>query len=265
MANMHRNPDARAALQARARSLREQGLTLAQVSDEIDVSETTLNRWARQGGWRLADIAGTAPNESAPDQSGSGERAPDADIPDDIPAVPAEEAASVLVARATRYALAGQMARSAVAAKLAQQLIELSLRQAEVAALKVQTDLKSGRRLPPELVGVPLDETCRPLEYPEGWDLARAERAGRMDLVPVERLRDDLYERLVLNPPAWLRGGEPEVGGEAGHDATADPEAREAAGEPPATITDNDRVTDSKAGSAMPEAPAETGPRIRFL
>tara|TARA_R110002124_G_scaffold120911_4_gene279218 strand:- start:589 stop:1368 length:780 start_codon:yes stop_codon:yes gene_type:complete len=259
---MHRNPDMRAALQARARSLREQGLTLAQVSDEIDVSETTLNRWARQGGWRLADIAGTAPDQFDP-----GERAPDADIPDDIPAVPAEEAASVLVARATRYALAGQMARSAVAAKLAQQLIELSLRQAEVAALKVQTDLKSGRRLPPELVGVPLDETCRPLEYPEGWDLARAERAGRMDLVPVERLRDDLYERLVVNPPAWLRGGEPEVGGEAGHDAhaTADPEAREAAGAPPATITDNDRVTDSNAESAMPETPAETGPRIRFL
>ena len=257
MAGMQRNPDEREALQARARALREQGLTLAQVSDEIGVSETTLNRWARRGGWRLTDIAGTAP--------GADGAVPDADIPDDIPDLPAEEAGSVLVSRASRYALAGQMARSAVAARLARQLIELSLRQAEVAALKAKADLSSRRRLPPELVGVPLDANCSPLEFPEGWDMARAQRDGRMDLVPIERLRDDLRERLILNPPAWLQARDREAGGEDGQDADekADPEGRDPVEGRPATMTDNDRVTDPPPAPVTPETPAETGPRMR--
>lgn len=257
MASMQRDPDEREALQARARALREQGLTLAQVSDEIGVSETTLNRWARCGGWRLSDIAGSAP----------GAAAPVADIPDDIPDLPADEAGSVLVARASRYALAGQMARSAAAARLARQLIELSLRQAEVAALKAKADLSSHRRLPPELVGVPLDENCRPLEFPEGWDMARAERDGRMDLVPIERLREDLRERLVLTPPAWLQAGEPGAGAEDGQDADekADRAAHEAAEAPPAPMTDNDRVTVAAPEPVTPETPAQTGPRVRSL
>jgi len=240
---------------------------MAQVSDEIGVAETTLNRWARRGGWRLADMASKAPGVAAVSR--------DANIPDDIPDLPPEEAASVLVARASRYALAGQMARSAAAAKLAQQLIELSLRQAEAAALKAKADLSSRRRLPAELVGLPLDENCLPLEFPEGWNMARAHKEGRMDLVPIERLRDDLRERLIVNPPAWMQaddqgadelgGDEPGGGGEAGQDAAeeAGPEQRETAEDPPARMTGNDRVTDPAPAPVTPETPVETGPRIR--
>lgn len=259
MAGLHRDPDEREALQARARALREQGLTLAQVSDAIGVSETTLNRWARCGGWRLTDMAGTAP--------GADGAAPDADIPDDIPDLPAEEAGAVLVSRASRYALAGQMARSAVAAKLGRQLIELSLRQAEVAALKAKADLSSRRRLPPELVGVPLDANCRPLEFPEGWDMARAERDGRMDLVPIERLRDDLRQRLILRQPASPQVYRPQASREGGRggDGKADPAAHETAEAPPAMMTDNDRVTDPAPEPVTPQTPAQTGPRVRSL
>ena len=254
---MQRDPDERAALQAQARALREQGLTLAQVSDEIGVSETTLNRWARHGGWRLTDIAGAVP--------GGDGAAPDADIPDDIPELPAEEAGSVLVSRASRYALAGQMARSAVAAKLARQLIELSLRQAEVAALKAKADLSSRRRLPPELVGVPLDANCSPLEFPEGWDLARARRDDRMDLVPIECLREDLRERLVLRDPAKPQVYRPPAGREIGRDVDeeAHSEQRETSDDRPPTMTGNDRVADPPTEPVTPETPAETGPRIR--
>ena len=258
MTGIQRDEVERARLQARARALREQGLTMAQVSDETGVSETTLNRWARRGSWRLSDMAGKAPGVAAVSL--------DANIPDDIPDLPPEEAASVLVARASRYALAGQMARSAVAARLARQLIELSLRQAEVAALKATADLASRRRLPAELVGLPLDEDCRPLEFPEGWDMARAEKEGRMDLVPIERLRDDLRERLIVNPPAWMRDRDQEAGEQAGQDAeeeAADPEQCETAENPPAAMTDDDRLTDAPTGSVTPETPADTGPRIR--
>ena len=232
---------------------------MAQVSDETGVAETTLNRWARRGGWRLADIASKAPGVAAVSL--------DANIPDDIPDLPPEEAAAVLVARASRYALAGQMARSAVAARLARQLIELSLRQAEAAALKAKADLSSRRRLPPELVGVPLDENCSPLEFPDGWDMARARRDDRMDLVPIERLRDDLRERLIVNPPAWMRARDAAASGEDGQDvdAEAGPDQRETAEDPPARMTDNDRVTDRAPEPVAPQTPAETGPRIRTL
>ncbi|WP_417498450.1 hypothetical protein [Maricaulis sp.] len=200
-----RHPAQREALEARARTLREQGLGMAEIAAEVGVPASTLYQWAARGRWRLCDLAADAAAVVVPGGPEALANTPAGDAQDtapDAPSPPPEEAARFLMAQASRYGVAGQTARAAATARLARQFLDLSVREAEAAALKAQADQASRRQLPPELVGVPLDAHCFPLEFPPGWTLKRARAEGRDDLVPVEVLREDLIQRLALREPA---------------------------------------------------------------
>ena len=229
-----RHPAQREALEVRARALREQGVGMAEIAAEVGVPASTLYQWAARGRWRLCDLAADAGAVVVPAGPQALANTPAGDTQDtapDAPSLPAHEAARFLMAQASRYGVAGQTARAAATARLARQFLDLSVREAEAAALKAQADQASRRQLPSELVGVPLDAHCFPLEFPPGWTLKRARAEGRDDLVPVEVLREEVRQMLFPGDPAGpqLHAPPASAGSQPGPDPQAQtPRRREA-------------------------------------
>lgn len=202
---------------------------MAEVSRALSVPTSTLYQWAARGQWRQADLAEAAVvGQAAPGRFEAGAEA-DTDAQTgaaapDVPNLPPDEAARYLMARASRYGVGGQIAKAAATARLARQFLDLSVRAAEAEALKAQADLKSRRQLPPELVGMPLDAHCFPLEFPPGWTLKRARAEGRNDLIPIEVLREDLRHRFCHDEPAEPQTGIPSPEPEPNPDPAPEPQ-----------------------------------------
>lgn len=195
--------------------MREQGVGTAEIAAEVGVPASTLYQWAARGHWRQCDLAEAAVVvPAAPGRAEAGRAAEAEDIAGGLPSLPPDEAARYLMAQASRYGVGGQIVKAAATARLARQFLDLSVREAEAAALKAQADQKSRRQLPSELVGVPLDAHCFPLEFPPGWTLKRARAEGRDELIPIEVLREDLRQRYCCDEPAepqtYIPSAEPE-------------------------------------------------------
>ncbi len=197
----------------------------AEIAAEVGVPASTLYQWAARGRWRQCDLAEAAvEGTAAPGRFEVRAEAQTGAAAPDLPSLPPNEAARYLMAQASRYGVGGQIAKAAATARLARQFLDLSVREAEAAALKAQADQKSRRQLPPELVGVPLDAHCFPLEFSPGWTLKRAEAEGRDDLIPIEVLREDLRQRLFGRDDATSeQDGVPTPSPEPAPDAAPDP------------------------------------------
>tara|TARA_R110000868_G_scaffold101630_5_gene279781 strand:- start:67542 stop:68195 length:654 start_codon:yes stop_codon:yes gene_type:complete len=171
---------------------------MAEISAEVGVPASTLYQWAARGKWRLGDLAADQGLALPASAATSG-----TEVEDWMPALPVTETAGLLMEQASRHGLAGQLPRAAAAARLAKQLLELAVQEAEARIAQAAADRKTRRQLPPELVGIPLNRDCSPQHFPPGWDLERALAGKRQELIPLEVLREHLAERLIFSrvPP----------------------------------------------------------------
>jgi len=136
IAGMPYNPrteDERAALEARARALREAGLPMIEVSSRGGVPAPTLFRWAAENGWRGHELrkAGSDARAKAAREAAKGDPAfIDARklAPPDTPAGPdaVREAAAKAVTAAMHFAETGDPRRAEAALKLAQRFLAVA-------------------------------------------------------------------------------------------------------------------------------------------
>ncbi len=136
IAGMPYNPrteDERAALEARARALREAGLPRIEVSSRVGVPAPTLFRWAAENGWRGhelrkagSDARAKAAREATKADPAFLEARKPAPLTELAGGREAKDAAARAVAAAVHYAEAGDARRAEAALKIAQRFLAIA-------------------------------------------------------------------------------------------------------------------------------------------
>ena len=137
-----RPPDEIARLTAAAKAMRRGGATQFEISQALNVSGSTIARWAAEGGWRVSDMAGEIPREaSAQLPPLDCDAAPDAPVlPDLDPELGPVEAARQLMARAITATNGGQVMQ-------AERLVRIAERFSRLAGLVPEPDIEEGPSL----------------------------------------------------------------------------------------------------------------------
>lgn len=127
MSNTTRSRAAREILEDRARTLRGEGLSMQEVSDQVGVPVPTLYQWAAAGKWRLADLAENAPPPDLPER---GDDVPAAGQSEPVPAGPMAAdpmtAGQQALARSIAAMEAGRLVQADRAARLAERFFALA-------------------------------------------------------------------------------------------------------------------------------------------